>query len=322
MDEVWDLCRDDLQRVEDQIHLDLKSNVSLISIIGSYLFNSGGKRFRPLLLILTSRLAGYHGNAQIELASVIELIHAATLFHDDVIDEAPTRRGNKTARMLWGNQASILVGDYLYAKAQCKIVSIHNHELNEIVTEATRQMAKGELAQLACNSDPGITEEDYLEIIGNKTASLIAATCRISAILGECTPAQKDEMEAFGWNVGMAFQLADDTLDYVADKAKLGKSIGKDLEEGKITLPLLSLLKICLQNEAEKIVKIINMSEFTEENLNFIIKLMHEYGVIEYSLDKARAFVEKAKKNLLLFEDSTPLHALITVADYVVEREL
>src|SRR3972149_2767286 len=252
MEDVWDLCREDLQRVEEQIHSDLKSNLSLISIMGSHLINSGGKRFRPLLMILTSRLAGYTGKSHTELASVIELIHAATLFHDDVIDEASTRRGNKTARMLWGNQASILVGDYLYAKAQCTIVSFHNHDLNETITEATRKMAKGELAQMAFNGDLSITEEDYLEIIGNKTASLMAATCRIGAILGECSSEQRTEFESFGWNIGMAFQLADDTLDYIANKAKFGKSVGKDLEEGKVTLPLLALLTRCSQADAEK----------------------------------------------------------------------
>jgi len=322
MEEVWDLCREDLQRVEEQIHSDLKSNLSLISIMGSHLINSGGKRFRPLLMILTSRLAGYTGKSHTELASVIELIHAATLFHDDVIDEASTRRGNKTARMLWGNQASILVGDYLYAKAQCTIVSFHNHDLNETITEATRKMAKGELAQLAFNGDLSITEEDYLEIIGNKTASLMAATCRIGAILGECSSEQRTEFESFGWNIGMAFQLADDTLDYIANKAKFGKSVGKDLEEGKVTLPLLALLKRCSQADAEKIERVISLSEFTEENLNYILNLMKEYGVIEYSLDMARSFVEKAKKSLPLFEDTIPLQALLTVADYVVDREL
>jgi len=149
IEEVWELYREDLKRVEEQIHTDLKSNIPLIDTISTYLFNSGGKRFRPLLLILTSELAGYHGAIHIEMASVIELIHAATLLHDDVIDEAHIRRGNKTARMLWGNQASILVGDYLYTKAQCKIVSLRNHEINEAVAEATRRMTKGELAQLA-----------------------------------------------------------------------------------------------------------------------------------------------------------------------------
>lgn len=322
MNEVWDLYREDLKRVEDQIHADLKSNVPLIDTISTYLFTSGGKRFRPLLLILTSELGGYRGNAQIELASVIELIHTATLLHDDVIDEAAIRRGNKTARMLWGNQASILVGDYLYTKAQCKIVSLQNHELNDVVAEATRRMTKGELSQLACNGDLQITEEDYLEIIGDKTAALIAAACRIGAILGERPLDRKEEIEYYGWNVGMAFQLSDDTLDYVADKEKLGKSIGKDLREGKITLPLLRLLQRCTQDELSKLERVLRAFDFSEQNLALIFKLMQKYAVIEYSFDKARSYVEKAKKSLALFEDSMPLQALFAVADYVVDREL
>ncbi len=322
MDDVWDLYREDLKRVEDQIQADLKSNVPLIDAISTYLFTSGGKRFRPLLLILTSQIAGYRGNVQIELASVVELIHTATLLHDDVIDEANTRRGNKTARILWGNQASILVGDYLYTKAQCKIVSFRNHEINEVVAEATRRMTKGELTQLAYNGDVHIPEEDYLEIIGNKTAALIAAACRIGAILGGCSRSEMEEIESYGWNVGIAFQLADDTLDYVADTAKLGKSVGKDLQEGKITLPLLCLLQRCSQDEINKIEKVIRLHDFTSENLGFILKLMHHYGVIEYSFEKARDYIEKAKKSLLLFKDSTSLQALFAVADYVVDREL
>ncbi len=322
MDEVWEGCRNDLNRVEGQIHEDLKSDVPLIDTISTYLFNSGGKRFRPLLLILTSQLTGYHGDKQIELASVVELIHAASLLHDDVIDEAHIRRGNKTARMLWGNQASILVGDYLYTKAQCKIVSLRNHEINEAVAEATRRLTKGELAQLAHNGDLQITEEDYLRIIGNKTAALIAATCRIGAILGGCSGKKKDAIESYGWNVGIAFQLADDTLDYVADRKKLGKSLGKDLQEGKITLPLLCLLQRCSRDESGQIEKMIRLIDFTEENLDLILKLMQKYEVIEYSLDQARVYVEKAKKSLMFFKDSTPLQALFTVADYVVDREL
>lgn len=322
MDEVWYLYGEDLRRVEEQIRADLKSNVPLIDTISTYIFKSGGKRFRPLLLILTSELAGYNGDARIELASVIELIHTATLLHDDVLDDAHIRRGNKTARILWGNQASILVGDYLYTKAQCNIVSFRNHEINEAVADATRSMTKGELAQLQFNSDLSITEADYLDIIGNKTASLISTACRIGAILGECPGDKKEMIESFGWNIGMAFQVADDTLDYVADKKKLGKTIGKDLQEGKITFPLLSLLQRCSKDEFSIIEQVIRLSDFSEGNLDFILKLMHKYDVINYSFDKARDYVDKAKKNLLLFDDSTHLQALSAVADYVVNREL
>lgn len=322
IDEVWEIYREDLQSVEDQIRTDLQSYIPLIDMISNYLFKSGGKRFRPLLLILTSHLTGYQGKAHIELASVIELIHTATLLHDDVIDDAHIRRGNKTARMIWGNQASILVGDYLYTKAQCRIVSFRNHEINEVIAETTRRMTQGELAQLSYNGDISITEEDYLDIIANKTAALIAAACRIGAIIGKCAQEQKEEIESFGWNVGIAFQLADDTLDYIADGGKLGKSIGKDLQEGKITIPLLALLKKCDREEFSKIEKIIKDYDFSEENLDYILEKMKKYGVIEYSLNRARKFVEKAKKCLLFFENSPHLQALLTVADYVVNREL
>ena len=183
-------------------------------------------------------------------------------------------------------------------------------------------MTKGELAQLQFNSDLSITEADYLDIIGNKTASLISTACRIGAILGESPVDKKEMIESFGWNIGMAFQVADDTLDYVADKKKLGKTIGKDLQEGKITFPLLSLLQRGSKDEVSIIEQVIRLSDFSEGNLDFILNLMNKYDVINYSFGKAREYVEKAKKSLLLFDDSAHLQALFAVADYVVDREL
>src|SRR5213080_5306759 len=245
MREVWEYYRLELDAVEDQIRQNLDSKVALVNTVSAHILNSGGKRIRPLLLILSARLAGYNGSYDILLASMIEYIHTATLLHDDVVDHADLRRGKTTARGLWGNQASILVGDYLYSKAICHIVGFHNQDVNEVLSEACRKMAEGEVLQLYYNGNPLITEFEYRRIVEYKTASLIAASCRIGAIIGNASADQQATLFRFGQHLGVAFQLADDTLDYAANGDRLGKSLGQDLRQGKATLPLLHLLQQC-----------------------------------------------------------------------------
>ncbi|MBI4715850.1 MAG: polyprenyl synthetase family protein, partial [Nitrospirae bacterium] len=224
--EIWTLFRDDLARVEQWIRntlsgesANLRTTVPYVAEVTHHLFNGGGKRVRPLLLLLSSSLCGEEADERrILLASVVEFIHTATLLHDDVIDDAPIRRGRKSPRMIWGNQASILVGDYLYTKALCLAVSLKNHEINETLSEVTRRMTEGELLQLFRNGDPEISEEDYLEIIGCKTAALMSAACRLGGIVGEGSEEKKEALTLYGRFIGTAFQLTDDALDYSADR--------------------------------------------------------------------------------------------------------
>src|SRR5581483_2956520 len=253
MADVWEAYRQELEAVEIQVQKNLDSSVALVNTVAAHILSSGGKRIRPLLLVLSARLCGYGGTDDRLLASLVEYIHTATLLHDDVVDDADLRRGRPTARRVWGNQISILVGDYLYSKAICRIVGFKNQGINELLSEACRKMAEGEVLQLYYNGNPGITEAEYLRIVSYKTAGLIAASCGIGAIVGNASSAQQDALFQFGEHIGTAFQLIDDTLDYAANGTHLGKSIGQDLRQGKTTLPLLHLLQHCSEQDRQMI---------------------------------------------------------------------
>src|SRR5438132_11272847 len=229
MSEVWDCYHLELGAVEDQIRQNLGSKVALVNTVAAHILNSGGKRIRPLLLILCARLAGYAGRDDVLLASLIEYIHTATLLHDDVVDHAEFRRGRRTAGGLWGNQVAILVGDYLYSKAICHIVGFRNQDVNECLSEACRKMAEGELMQLSYRDDASISEREYLKIVEYKTGSLMAAACRIGAVVADADPALRDAHCQFRHAIGVGFQVADDAVDYAAPRASLRKSHGKAL---------------------------------------------------------------------------------------------
>jgi octaprenyl-diphosphate synthase len=321
MRDVWECYRSELASVEDQIRQNLDSKVALVNTVSAHIFNSGGKRIRPLLLLLSARLAGYTGSQDILLASLIEYIHTATLLHDDVVDEADLRRGRTTARGLWGNQVSILVGDYLYSKAICHIVGLRNQDVNESLSEACRRMAEGELMQLSYKEHDPHSEREYLKIAEYKTGALIAAACRMGAVLAECEPSQRDALFQFGHMLGVAFQVADDALDYAAHRESLGKLLGKDLSNGNVTLPLLHVRQRCTQAERERLAEIMNNGENGCARLDWITALMERYGSIDYALSMARQYVEQAKVQLESFEDSVHKRALHVVADYMVARD-
>lgn len=323
MVQVWEYYRDELQQVEDTIKKSLNSQVSLINEVAHYILSSGGKRIRPLLLIITSRLNGREANdhPEVLLASSVEFIHTATLLHDDVIDQADVRRGKKSAHTLWGNQASILVGDYLYTQAMSCALSLASQEINTVLAEACRLMTEGETLQLTHHGNLEVTEQEYLKVIQYKTAALLSATCRLGGIVSGLDLDKREALARFGLHLGIAYQLADDTLDYIADKDLLGKSLGKDLKEGKITLPLLHLLSNCPGRERERVKGILKMDRITERDLREILALMKRYGSTEYSLKKATESIEKAKKNLNFFPPSLHRQALFVVADYAVSRD-
>jgi len=273
-------------------------------------------------MILVSKLCGYSGSENTLFAGVIEFIHTATLLHDDVIDNAEIRRGKRAARFLWGNKASILVGDYLYSRAMCQAVSLNKREVNETLAEACRRMTEGEVFQLTLNGYLNISESQYIKIVQYKTGILLSAACRVGAILGEVPFAERERLSAFGLNLGIAYQVVDDTLDYIADGEKLGKSLGKDLQDGKITLPLIDLLKNCTDGQRGKIEEILKSKDgISEGDLDYILLLMKDFGSIHYALGRARDFIEQAKEQLNTFPESIHRQALFTLADYVVTRE-
>ena len=321
MADVWEAYRDELEGMERQARTNLDSSVALVNTVAAHILNSGGKRIRPFFLVLSARLCGYTGHDHHQLASLVEFIHTASLLHDDVVDEADIRRGRPTARKVWGNQISILVGDYLYSKAFCQIVDFRNHGINDVLGEACKKMAEGEVLQLYFNGNPSMSEAEYLKIVEYKTAGLIAAACRMGAMLADASEAQQEALFRFGRHLGIAFQVADDTLDYTANGEHLGKSLGQDLRQGKATLPLLHLLHHCSEQDRQIIIDRMETRTLTEEDLGRFIRLMGEFGSITYAMDCARSYIAMAQRDLSQFEDSTAKRALSVAADYMVTRD-
>ncbi len=319
LQDIFGLYEPELRTIENRLKDLFKSNVPPIPLIGKHLIESGGKRIRPLLLILSAEIAGYKGDAHLTLAGIIESIHTASLLHDDVVDAAEVRRGKLPAHSIWGNQVVILVGDFLYSNALRLAVLHKNQKIMEALSEATTRMAEGEISQLTKTGDPDITEEEYFNIISAKTGALISAACRIGAILGSLPEDKESALSSFGMKTGTAFQVADDILDYMADEGKLGKRLGKDLKEGKITLPLIYLLKTSSNTEVEEVKSLIR-NGFKKEDIKRILELFRKHNVIELSLKKARHLISDAKSELAIFTDSPIKKSLCTIADYMLIR--
>jgi len=322
MNFVLNLLNDEILRVEEQFRKDLESRVPLIRKVGEYVLASGGKRVRPMILLLSAKLAGYQGESHVGLASVVEFIHTATLLHDDVVDSAVLRRGQDSANAVWGNEASVLVGDFLFAKSFSIMVREGNLEILKTLSDATTQMAEGEVLQLISTCDVELDEERYIEVVRNKTAVLLSAASRCGALLGACPPEQEEALSAYGMDLGIAFQFMDDALDYVADQDAFGKECGHDLLEGKVTLPLIHTLKRCNAEERKRIAGIIEQETLPEEDLKYIVGLIHSYDGIDYTRDRAKLLIESAKGHLALFADCPAKEAMIRLADYVVSRNL
>ena len=322
MNFVLNLLNDEILRVEEQFRKDLASRVPLIRKVGEYVLASGGKRVRPMMLLLSAKLTGYQGESHIGLASVVEFIHTATLLHDDVVDSAVLRRGQDSVNAVWGNEASVLVGDFLFAKSFSIMVREGNLEILKTLSDATTQMAEGEVLQLVSTCDVDLDEERYIEVVRNKTAVLLSAATRCGALLGACPPEQEEALSAYGMDLGIAFQFMDDALDYVADQDAFGKECGHDLLEGKVTLPLIHTLKRCNAEERKKIAGIIEQETLPDEDLKYIVGLIHSYDGIDYTRDRAKLLIESAKGHLALFADCPAKEAMIRLADYVVSRNL
>lgn len=320
----------ELKVVEQRLMDIFRSDAFLIPVVGRHILSSGGKRIRPLFLLLSADLCGYKGENRATLAAIIEAIHTASLLHDDVIDSAETRRGRPAANALWGNPVVVLIGDFLYSNALRLAVFQKNQRIMEALSEATTRMTEGEVLQLNKIGDPDITREEYFTIISAKTGVLISAACRIAGILARVPEEREAALARFGLKVGIAFQLADDVLDYVASQRDLGKRLGKDLEEGKITLPLLHLLKVAAEEEREEVKGIIRealalpreeRAEAGSRNLDRITELFARYRVIEESLQSARDLIGEAKAELAVFPESREKEVLLAMAEYAMQRK-
>lgn len=322
IEEVWKNLEQDLADVETCISNHLQSKAPLIAEVGFHLLKGGGKRIRPLLLLLSARACGYAGDRHYLLASIIEYIHTASLLHDDVIDEANIRRGQKSANRVWGNQASILVGDYLYSKALYLAVREENQKIMDVLSDATTVMSEGEVMQLTQIGNLDITEKEYLDVVTYKTAVLISAACHLGAILADAPQETQEAMVNFGMNVGIAFQLVDDALDYSAQERKLGKKVGKDLMEGKITLPLIHTLHHSSDKESQKTRQLFQNGQLQDKDIEFIFQCIEDHKGVGYTLDKTQIYIQKAKDSLNPLEDSPAKDALLAVSDFIYQRDL
>jgi octaprenyl-diphosphate synthase len=322
IDEALELIGDDLERVDLEFRKNLKSSVPIISAIGEHLLRSGGKRYRAKLLLLSSKLCGYEGDCHISMASLIEFVHTATLLHDDVVDGAQLRRGSDSANSIWGNEASVLVGDFLFTKCFSLMVQNGNLKILRALSKATTTMAEGEVEELIRTNDLSLTEEGYLSIITRKTAYLISAAAQIGGILGDAPEERESALSDFGMDVGTAFQLIDDKLDYTSNEEEFGKKIGIDLQEGKITLPLIHALQHCDPEERLFIRKTADAHPITKKAFFKVVEIIEKYRGVDYTLEKAKEYVESAKRRLRPFPPSREKKALFTLADYVLERKV
>ena len=320
--DVLQRYKDDLKTVEEYLEKNYSSYIQIIPEVTDYIINSGGKRFRPLLLMIASDLCGYTGERRYPMAAVTEFLHTASLLHDDIIDHADTRRGRPAANNVWGNSVSVLVGDFLYSQAFSLMIKDEDPSVQKVLTGAAITMVEGETFQLIKCGNINITEKEYLSIIENKTAVLISAACTTGALLAKAPQTTVDALSKFGMKLGIAFQLIDDTLDYVATEEDFGKTIGMDLKEGKITLPLIRTLKNCSPAEKKSVIKLLENKNINGDDIKEILLLINKHKAIDYSLNIARAYIREAKALLEPFDDSFPKEALLAISDYTVKRRL
>ena len=320
MQSALNIIGDDLKRVEEQFRKDLESDVPLIRKVAEYVLSSGGKRVRPALLLLAARLCDYKGDKAVPLASVVEFIHTASLLHDDVVDSATLRRGIASANTLWGNEASVLVGDFLFSKSFSLMVAVGSLDILRVLSGATTIIAEGEVLQLLCTGELDLSEESYIGVVRSKTAILMSAACEAGAILGKVSPEKQRLLADFGMDLGIAFQLMDDTLDYIATEEQFGKSIGHDLEEGKITLPLIHTLRHCSEEERTIIAAVIEKDEMSLDDFRDVSGLVKRYGGIDYTVDLARNYIAGCTAHLAAFGQSQVKDALLELSDYIITR--
>ncbi len=318
IDAIRALSSDDMAAVNQLIHGRLSSEVALINQMGHYIVNSGGKRLRPLLVLLSARAANYQGTQHVDLAAIIEFIHTATLLHDDVVDASEMRRGKETANAVWGNEASVLVGDFLYSRAFQMMVEVGDMRVMEIMSTATNVIAEGEVLQLLNCGDASTTEERYLEVIHFKTAKLFEAACQLGAVISGSDAVTEKAMADYGMYIGTAFQLIDDVLDYSATSEEMGKNIGDDLAEGKPTLPLIYAMRQGSPAEAAIIRNAIENGG--RDNIDAVIETIHSNGALTYTENAARIEAKKAVDAISSLPSSPYRDAMITLAEYSVNR--
>ena len=318
---MFEPIRSDLEEVEREFARHVQSQVELIPTIGNYIQDSGGKRVRPALLLMAARMCGYQGDLGVLYAAVVEFIHTATLVHDDIIDESELRRGRQAVHSRWGNDVTVLLGDFLYIKSMSMALSQDRLDIIRLLCDVTLRMIEGELYQLTKNGVVDLSEDEHFDIIRRKTAYLFAGCAKIGGMLGTSTREQQEALWDYGFNIGMAFQIVDDLLDFTGEQDALGKPIGGDLREGKVTLPVIHLLGRD-DVRAERLVRaIVHERNVTVEEWRELKSLLVTYDSIEYAYQAAVDFVDRAKKALYVFPPGASRDALFALPDYVLSRD-
>lgn len=317
---ILGLVADDLAAIEAELERHLSPHLPLVREVAGHILFSGGKRLRPLLLVLAARMCDYRGQYDKTFSISLEYLHAATLLHDDLIDEAEMRRGRPVAHALWGNATTILVGDFLLARALSIAAGTGNIEIIKVVSGITEDMSQGEIQQIDRKGDLSLTEKEYREIIWRKTAVLFEGACRSAALLAAASPEQTEALARYGANLGLAFQMADDLIDYTSETKELGKKAGADLREGKLTLPVIAALRAADAQDRDRMAAIIRNPAFTTEDFEAFKRLLERYGALDYTREKALEHVRLAKEALALFESSRTTEILRDIADFTLQR--
>ncbi len=318
---ILSIVREDLAEIEHALRQNLNPYLDLISDVASHVLFSGGKRLRPLLMILSARICGYKGDMDKTYSTIFEYLHAATLLHDDLVDGATLRRGKPVAHSIWGNSITILTGDFLLACSLSISVKTGLIKVIQIMAKITEDMSQGEIHQLTRMGNLDLTEDEYMEIIRRKTAVLIQGACWTGALIADASEKEEKALAEYGFNLGIAFQMADDLLDYTSDTSILGKEVGADLKEGKLTLPVIYSFQKADSEDRIIMEKIITDKNFSFNDFELLIELLKKYGGLEYTKKLASKYIEKAKNSILFFEPSATKELLLNIADYALVRE-
>jgi len=312
--------KNDLEEIEVALQQNLNPYLDLVSQIAGHILFSGGKRLRPLLMILSARVCGYKGDYDKIFSTIFEYLHAATLLHDDLVDEATLRRGKPVANSIWGNAAAVLVGDFLLARSLAIAAETKRPDFIKVVSGITENMSQGEIHQMMKKGSLDLTEAEYMEIIKRKTAVLFQGTCRSGALIADVSLSKETALADYGFNLGIAFQMVDDLLDYTLDTVTLGKEVGADLKEGKLTLPVIYSLKSADEKDRTRMENIIKNKNFSVNDFKTLIRMIDKYGGRSYTQTLATEYVQNAKEALVVFEDSKPKEILLMIADYTLSR--
>ena len=312
----------DLEDIEEALSDNLNPYLDLVSDVAGHILFSGGKRLRPLLMVLSARMCSYNGNYEKTFSTALEYLHTATLLHDDLVDGATLRRGKTVAHATWGNSITVLVGDYLLARALSISAGTGRLRVVQVLAELTENMSQGEVHQLMRKGDVKLTEDEYLVVIRRKTAVLFKAACQVSAIIADAPEDKEKALSEYGFNLGIAFQMADDLFDYTLQTSDFGKEVGADLREGKLTLPVIYALKQANSSDRDLMIKIIRNPDFTADDFKTLLDLLVNYGGIDYTQETAASYIDTAKNALALFEPSPTKETMLDIADYALQRRV